>query len=501
MINLKTISKFILGTVCGSLLTVSIYATADNPSSGTLSQQKLTTGSGIPVDEVNNFAKVYAIAKNYYVESVTDTKLMKGAIDGMLNNLDPHSDYLDADAFKQLTEMTSGSFGGLGIEVSRDKGSDGVKVVAPIFGTPAYKAGIQSGDLIVKINDTPTSGISLDESIKKMRGTIGTKVKLTVARANELKPLEFTITRAKIEVRSVQSTMLTPDYGYIRITNFQSDTTNELVKALNKIYKENPHLKGLVLDLRDDPGGLLQSAVGVSGAFLPKDSLVVYTDGRMENSKQKYYVKPADYDVDGTQENTLKTIPAIFKTLPMVVLVNRGTASASEIVSGALQDYKRAKILGMRTFGKGSVQTVIPLSDTTAIKLTTALYYTPKGRSIQAKGIQPDIIIQSEYSDIVDSWDVSEASYDNHLDNPVASDSKTSARESAPIIKPPKQIATTEEIKARAEARLKQVPKVVDQSQAQVDIKDDFQLQWALNIIEGKPLPIESATSNKKKAN
>lgn len=499
MINLKTISKFVLGAVCGSLLTISIYATADDGTGG-IAQQKLSSGGTIPVSEVNNFAKVYAIAKNYYVESVTDTKLMKGAIDGMLNNLDPHSDYLDADDFKQLTEMTSGAFGGLGIEVSRDKGNDGVKVVAPIFGTPAYKAGIKSGDVIVKIDNTPTSGLSLDDSIKRMRGTIGTKVTLTVARTNELKPLQFTITRAKIEVRSVQSTMLTPDYAYIRITNFQSDTSNELAKALNKLYSSNPNMKGLVLDLRDDPGGLLQSAVGVSGAFLPKDSLVVYTDGRMDSSKQKYHVKPADYDVDGTQENTLKTVPSIFKTLPMVVLVNRGTASASEIVSGALQDYKRAKILGMRTFGKGSVQTVIPLSDTTAIKLTTALYYTPKGRSIQAKGIQPDIIIQSEYSDIVDSWDVSEASYDNHLDNPVAGDAKSGNRESAPVIKPPKQIATSEEIKARVEARAKLQPKVVDQSQAQVNLKDDFQLQWALNIIEGKPLPVESSVASKKKA-
>jgi len=493
--RLKTISKFILGAVCGSFVTLSIYATADDQSGITPinSQQMANT---IPVDDVNNFAKVYAITKNYYVESVNDTKLMKGAIDGMLNNLDPHSDYLDADDFKQLSEMTSGSFAGLGIEVSRDKGNGGVKVVAPIYGTPAYLAGVQSGDLIVKINGVPVSGLSLDEAIKRMRGKEGTKVVITVARANSLKPIDFTITRAKIAVRSVQSTMLNPDYAYIRITNFQADTSNELALALNKAYKTNPHLKGLVLDLRDDPGGLLQSAVGVSGVFLPKDSLVVYTDGRLASAKQKYYASPNDYDIDGTQQASMNSIPAIFKTLPMVVLVNQGTASASEIVSGALQDYKRARILGVKTFGKGSVQTVIPLSKDTAIKLTTALYYTPKGRSIQAEGIKPDVIIQSEYSDILDSWDVTEASLDHHIDNPNALD-KNAKLESVPIIRPAKQIMTQDEIKAKAEAKMKKMPKVADQSLAQVDLKNDFQLDWALNIIEGKPLPVESSTQAK----
>lgn len=497
--NLKTISKFVLGAVCGSLLTLSIYATADDQGSTSLIGRQQAASSSIPIDEVNNFARIYAITKSYYVESVTDSKLMKGAITGMLSNLDPHSDYLDADDYKQLSEMTSGSFAGLGLEVSRDKGGAGVKVVAPIFGTPAYRAGVLSGDLIVKIDGAPVGGMSLDEAVKKMRGVAGTKVTLTIARNDELKPIEITITRAKIEVKSVQSTMLASGYGYIRITNFQADTSNELAKALNKLYTSNPQLKGLVLDLRDDPGGLLQSAVGVSGVFLPKDSLVVYTDGRADGSNQKYYAVPSDYNIDGTQERNLKSVPEIFKTLPMVVLINQGTASASEIVSGALQDYKRAKILGTKSFGKGSVQTVIPLSKDTAVKLTTALYYTPKGRSIQAKGIQPDVIIQSEYSDIVDSWDVSEASYDNHLNNPNSSAPVSNKKTaSTPVIRPPKQIATQAELKAKAEDRLKQSPKVVDQSQAQINLKDDFQLQWALNIIEGKPLPVESATVGKK---
>lgn len=494
---MKTISKFVLGAMCGSFVTLSIYATADDQINiSPINNQQMS--NTIPVDDVNNFAKVYAITKNYYVESVNDTKLMKGAIDGMLNNLDPHSDYLDAEDFKQLSEMTSGSFAGLGIEVSRDKGNGGVKVVAPIYGTPAYLAGVQSGDVIVKIDGVPVSGLSLDEAIKRMRGKEGTKVVITVARTNSLKPIDFTITRAKIVVRSVQSTMLNPSYAYIRITNFQADTSNELALALNKVYTANPQLKGLVLDLRDDPGGLLQSAVGVAGAFLPKDSLVVYTDGRLPSAKQKYYVSPNDYDVDGTQQAKMNSIPALFKTLPMVVLINQGTASASEIVSGALQDYGRARILGVKSFGKGSVQTVIPLSKNTAVKLTTALYYTPKGRSIQAEGIKPDVIIQSEYSDILDSWDMTEASLDHHISNPTIESIKSST-ESVPVIRPLKQIASQDEIKAKAEARMKKMPKVADQSQAQVDLKNDFQLEWALNIIEGKPLPIESSTTIKAK--
>lgn len=491
--KLKTISKFVLGAVCGSLMTISIYATA----SGNNTSPTIVTSQGsatIPVDQITDFAKVYAIAKSYYVESVTDDKLMNGAINGMLSNLDPHSDYLDAEDFKQLSEITSGSFAGLGMEVSKEKNSGGVKVVAPIFGTPAYRAGIQSGDIVIKIDNIPTNGLSLDEAVKKMRGKEGTKVSITVARTGELKPLTFDIIRAKISVKSVQSTMLNKDYGYVRITNFQADTTDELVKALNSLYKQNPQIKGLLLDLRDDPGGILQSAVGVSGAFVAKDKLIVYTDGRLDSSKEKYFAKPDDYNINGNQEEeALNSLKPIFKTLPLVVLVNQGTASASEIVAGALQDYKRAKIVGVKTFGKGSVQTVIPLSQDTAVKLTTALYYTPNGRSIQADGIHPDVIIQSEYSDIVDSWDVSEASYDNHLTNPTGD--KKKAIESVPVIRPDKQISSESEIKARRELLLKNMPKVVDQAQAQLDMPNDFQLQWALNILEGKPLPKQTVNS------
>ncbi|MFN8770533.1 MAG: S41 family peptidase [Neisseriaceae bacterium] len=480
---MKKISKFIIGAICGSFVTVGVYSHAGEND---LLGGRLGAAS-IPVSEVNNFAKVYAITKNYYVESVPDNKLIKGAINGMLTNLDPHSQYLDQNDFKQLSEMTTGAFGGLGIEVSRDKDNSGIKVVAPIDGAPAYYAGVKSGDLIIRIDGKPVSGMTINEAIKKMRGKAGTPVTITISRKNELKPLNFTIKRAVIQVKSVKYAMLTPNYGYIRVTDFQQDTVSNLVKLLTLIYNKNHSLKGLVLDLRDDPGGILQGAVGVAGAFLPANSLIVYTDGRAPNSNQKFFNKPDDYATDNDGD-VLAKLPSIFKSIPMVVLVNQGTASASEIVSGALQDYKRAKIIGTKTFGKGSVQTVIPLSKETAIKLTTALYYTPKGRSIQALGIKPDIIVKNEYTDLLDSWDMSEASYNNHLANPNKT-IVTKEKDNTPVIIPPKQIKTQADLDARYKDQLAKMPKIVSKDIANVDLKNDFQLQWALNILQGKPLP------------
>ncbi len=484
--QIRKITKFILGAICGSVVTLSVYGIANK-----INEDDVKTVS-IPVDDINNFANVYAITKSYYVESVTDTKLMNGAINGMLTNLDPHSEFLDQDSFKQLTEITTGSFGGLGIEVSHEK-DNAIKVVAPIYDTPAYKAGVKSGDFIIKINGEPVSNMTLDQAVKKMRGKIGTKVTLTISRKSELKPIVLTIPRAKIEVASIKYTMITPYYGYIRVTNFQANTVSDLIAALQNIYNTNPKLKGLILDLRDDPGGVLQGAVGVAGAFLPKDSLIVYTLGRAPNSNQKYYAKPDDYTTEDDKPD-LSKVPAIFKTIPMVVLINQGTASASEIVSGALQDYKRAKIVGTRSFGKGSVQTVIPLSESTAVKLTTALYYTPKGRSIQAEGIKPNIIVQSEYDDLYNSWDISEASLDNHLDNPNGT-TVSKDKDNTPIITPPKQISSESELKERVKQQLAKTPKVVKPNEATVDLNTDFQLKWALNIIEGKPLPKQNIKS------
>ncbi len=483
--RVKLFNKIILSVILGVSIVNYVYAIDDKTTSETLS-------ASIPVDEINSFAKVYAIAQSYYVESVSDKKMIKGAISGMLTNLDPHSSYLDKDDFRQLNEMTAGSFAGLGIEVSREK-DDGIKVVAPIDGTPAYKAGIKSGDLIIKIDNTPVSKLSLNEAIKKMRGAVGSKVAVTISRKGELKPLAFSVIRAMISVKSIKYTMLAPNYAYIRITNFQADTTENLIIALKKLASQNQNLKGLVLDLRDDPGGLLQGAVGVAGAFLPTNSMVVYTAGRAANSNQKFYAKPEDYATSKLKTDILAEVPHLFKTIPMVVLVNQGTASASEIVSGALQDYKRAKIIGTTSFGKGSVQTVIPLSEDTAVKLTTALYYTPNGRSIQAKGIKPDVIVKSEYSDIYDSWDLSEANLDNHLGNPTNNTVQvTKDKDNTPVISPPKQISTQEEINAKMKRQKLKQPTVVKEDVAIVDLDTDFQLQWALNILEGKPLPAQN---------
>ena len=323
------------------------------------------------------FSDVLNIVQDNYVEKVDLKKLMYGAVSGMLRELDPHSSFLKPEEYKELQVETKGKFGGLGIEITT---RDGVlTVVSPLEGTPADKAGMQAGDQIIKIDDQPTQDMSLTEAVQKMRGAKGTKVKLTVIRKGERKPLEFDLTRDTISIQSVKWRTLEPGYGYVRISSFQSGTANDLRKALDQLESDNHPLQGLVLDLRNDPGGLLDQAVEVADEFLD-EGLIVYTGGRLENQKMRFEAhkntKPRNY--------------------PIVVLVNSGSASASEIVAGALQDHKRAIILGEQTFGKGSVQTVIPLSDGSALRLTTSLYYTPSGRSIQAKGIEPDILVKRE---------------------------------------------------------------------------------------------------------
>lgn len=323
------------------------------------------------------FSDVLNIVQDNYVEKVESKKLIYGAVTGMLRELDPHSSFLKPEDYKELQIETKGKFGGLGIEISI---RDGVlTVVSPLEDTPADKAGIQANDQIIKIDDQPTQDMSLMDGVQKMRGPKGTKVKLTIIRKGERKPLEFELTRDIIAIQSIKFRTLDPGYGYLRISSFQSGTTSDLRKALDKLEEENRPLNGLVLDLRNDPGGLLDQAVEVSDEFLDK-GLIVYTGGRLESQKMRFEAhknsKPRDY--------------------PIIVLVNSGSASASEIVAGALQDHKRALILGEPTFGKGSVQTVIPLSDGSALRLTTSLYYTPSGRSIQAKGIEPDILVKRE---------------------------------------------------------------------------------------------------------
>jgi len=399
--KLQKVGLVLLGALAGVLLSLNFSAIA----------QKEGAPSPLPVEELRSFAEVFGAIKSNYVEPVEDKKLISEAINGMLTGLDPHSAYLDHDAYRELQVGTQGEFGGLGIEVGMEDGF--VKVVSPIEDTPAFRAGIKTGDLIIKLDETPVKGMSLNDAVKRMRGKPKTPIKLTVLRKGEAKPLEFTLVRDVIKVQSVKSKVIEPGYGYLRVVQFQEHSGENLVRHINTLYKDG-QLKGLVLDLRNDPGGLLNGAVGISAAFLPSKSIVVTTDGRTEDAKRKYLASTEDY-LRGSRDDYLKGLPAAIKTVPMVVLVNGGSASASEIVAGALQDHKRALIMGTQTFGKGSVQTIMPLGNNTAIKLTTARYYTPSGRSIQAKGITPDIVVEEPGTE--SRAFLREADLDKHLTN------------------------------------------------------------------------------------
>lgn len=363
----------------------------------------------IPFEELQAFTDVFSRIKSDYVEDVDDKKLLEDAIRGMLSGLDPHSSFLDTEEFKELRIGTTGQFGGLGIEVGMENGF--VKVISPIDDTPASRAGIQTSDLIIRLDDKAVKGLSLSEAVKLMRGKPDTDIKLTIVREGEPKPLEITITREIIRVKSVKKRMLEPGYGYVRITNFQSRTATDLLKSISDLQEEKK-LDGLVLDLRNNPGGVLNGAVGVSDAFLD-DGLIVYTEGRIDDSSLKYTATPGD----------------ILNGAPLVILVNGGSASASEIVAGAMQDHNRAIIMGFKTFGKGSVQTIQELRNGSAVKLTTARYYTPNGRSIQAEGISPDI----QLTDIEvakpkkSSKSVSERDLSGHLSNPENGDEEVDA--------------------------------------------------------------------------
>lgn len=353
----------------------------------------------LPLDELRTFVEVFERIKSAYVEPIDDKTLMNNAIKGMVSNLDPHSAYLDNKMYNNLEEMATGQFGGLGIEIEQSDGF--IKIVAPIDDSPAANAGIQSGDLIVKINDTPTKDMSLNDASISMQGKVGEKIDLTLVRGTK-KPFVVTLTRAKIQMKSVKAQLVEKGYGYIRISQFQTNTGKEVNKALSQLVKQNKGpLKGVVLDLRDNPGGVLQAAIDTVDQFVDK-GLVVYTKGRLPNSELHFYTNIGD--------------PS--NGVPLVVLVNNGSASASEIVAGALQDLNRAVIMGTRSFGKGSVQTILPVNKKEALKLTTALYYTPKGRSIQALGIEPDIVVsQATVSQAKPGFEVREADLQNHLNN------------------------------------------------------------------------------------
>lgn len=354
----------------------------------------------LPLDDLRKFTEVFSRIKDAYVEEVDDRTLLENAIKGMLGGLDPHSTYLEPKAFEQLEESTSGEFGGLGIEVGMEDGF--IKVISPIDDTPAQKAGVQAGDLIIKLGDRPVKGMSLEESVNMMRGKPGSTLTLTIMRDNESGPIEIDVVRAVIKVTSVKSRLIESGYGYIRLTQFQAETGQEFRDAIDKLEAENDGtLDGLVIDLRNNPGGILQAAVEAADALID-EGLIVYTEGRIQSSRLRFSAKPGDM-AEGT---------------PIVVLINGGSASASEILAGALQDHNRAVVMGTQSFGKGSVQTVIPLDETHAIKMTTARYYTPDGRSIQAKGIKPDIEVKPARLTEVDNQPFfTEADLSGHLLN------------------------------------------------------------------------------------
>ncbi len=382
----------------GLLLGVSLALTH-----GVLAERTVRTQTtGLPLDMVRTLSEVFGKIKANYVDPVDDKTLLENAIRGMVTGLDPHSSYLDRKDFEELRVGTTGEFGGLGIVVGMEDGF--VKVISPIDDTPAQRAGVQAGDLIIRLDDTPVKGLTLDQAVAIMRGKPGTKITLTIVREGEEKPLKITITRAKIRVKSVKSKVLEDGYDYVRISQFQERTASDLRKAISELRKKNGgKLKGLVLDLRNNPGGLLDSAVAVSDVFLDQ-GVIVSVKGRTEDNKLVRSAKAGD----------------LIKGAPIVVLVNAGSASASEIVAGALQDHRRAIIMGQRTFGKGSVQTVIPIGKDTAIKLTTARYYTPSGRSIQAEGIEPDIVLDNlKIQAREDGFKpLTEADLSGHLANP-----------------------------------------------------------------------------------
>ncbi|MFM8738433.1 MAG: S41 family peptidase [Betaproteobacteria bacterium] len=436
--------------------------------------------SPLPLEELQQLAAVFGIVKSDYVEAVDEKKLITDAISGMVSGLDPHSQYFDKKSFKEFREGTSGRFVGVGIEIGMEDGV--VKVVSPIEGSPAFRAGLKSGDLITRIDDTPVKGLSMDQAVKRMRGEPATKVVLTIFRKAESRSFPVTIIREEIRMQSVRAKMVEPGYGWLRVSQFQDRTVDDFVRKLDELYKQDPNLKGLVLDLRNDPGGLLEGAVAMSAAFLPSDVVVVSTNGQLQDSKAVFKATPEHYLRRGGND-PLRRLPDAVKKVPLVVLVNEGSASASEIVAGALQDHKRATIMGAQTFGKGSVQTVRQLSADTALKITTARYYTPSGRSIQAKGIVPDVWLdETAEGNVFAALRTREADLTKHLSQ--GEEAKDEARE-----------------KAREEARKK-----LEEMSKNNEIKplpefgsaEDFPLQQALNRLKGKPVMASKSAAERK---
>jgi carboxyl-terminal processing protease len=460
----------IAGVLIGVAISLNFSAVAQRESA---SRAQLP----LPIEELRAFTEVFGKVKQDYVEPVEDKKLITEAINGMLTGLDPHSAYLDQEAFREMQVGTQGEFGGLGIEVGMEDGF--VKVISPIDDTPASRAGVMAGDLIVKLDDTAVKGLTLNDAVKQMRGKPNTQIRLTIVRKGEPSPLEITLTRAVIKIQSVKATTLEPGYAYFRVTQFQEGTGELLARAIETHVKGS--MNGIILDLRNDPGGLLNSAVAVTAMFIDPGKLVVYTDGRAEDSKMRLNASPEHYLRGRNREDFVRRLPAETRKLPMVVLVNGGSASASEIVAGALQDHNRAVIMGQQTFGKGSVQTILPLGNNTAIKLTTARYYTPNGRSIQAKGITPDIPLESAI-DKNASLRLREADLSKHLE-----ESKVAAAPEAKDADKQKAIAAARaKYNFTPEARAEIDPKELRPAAGEVVSKKDYELNQAVAFLKSR---------------
>lgn len=464
---------------------------------GTIQLQAIARGSAstIPVEQIQEFAAAFGLIKAGYVESTDNTKLMEDAISGMVSGLDPHSQYLNPDDFKDFMNSTSGKFVGLGIEIVQEDGL--VKIVAPIEDTPAFRAGLMPNDLITRIDDEDVRDLTLQQAVQRMRGEPNTRVTLTILRKSENRTFEVPLVRAEVHTRSVKAQMVEPGYAWIRISQFQENTVDAFIDKVNELYKQDPNLKGLVVDLRNDPGGLLNSAVAISSAFLPENALIVSTRGQNKDVEMYYLANPQYYaakgkppqtiintDADGKTIYTpatsqrvsdpLRKLPAALKTIPVVVLVNEGSASASEIVAGALKDHNRATIMGATTFGKGSVQSTMMLTENSAIKMTIALYYTPSNQSIQATGIVPDILL-AEFEDgssPLSALYTREADLQRHI--MVNDEDKEAAKK-------------LRENRDRLIDALKKDENALPRM-PEYGSKEDFRLRQALNYLQGKPI-------------
>ncbi len=448
-----------IGVIAGAMTTVSLQTMARS------------TLAPLPLEELQQLAAVFGVVKSDYVEPVDEKKLITEAISGMVASLDPHSQYFDKKSFKEFREGTSGKFVGVGIEITQEDGL--VKVVSPIEGSPAFRAGLKTNDLITRVDDAAVKGMTLNDAVKRMRGEPNTKVVLTIFRKEENRTFSVTIIREEIKQQSVRGKMVEPGYAWIRISQFQERTVDDFSKKIEELYKQDPRIKGMVLDLRNDPGGLLNAAVAVSATFLPENVTVVSTNGQTAESKQILKAAARDYlGRDGA--DPIKSLPSALKKIPLVVLVNEGSASASEIVAGALQDHKRAIIMGSQTFGKGSVQTFRPLGADTGLKITTSRYYTPSGKSIQAKGIVPDVMVdETEEGSPYAALRMREADLGKHLTSGQGEEVKDEAREKA-----------REEALKRLEEESRKPAS--ERRPPEFGSDKDFQLIQALNKLKGR---------------